>query len=300
MKVTMAIIAAASLLALTPARAFNPQPDPPGFGMLGVNPGETLRLSIANQGTLNPDGFPPGPCRVELGFVDGQGNGVGTTLTQVLKPGASVHLDLDGNGITEGGVASARTLLRSEVRPVFRVASDTRFGLTPPDPCVVSAEIFDNETGETLVSVGIINPGVIHGFNPQPDPPAFGLIGLLPGQTARINLVNAGVGGSTRLPPGPCRAHLSFVDADGTVVASTDVTLKQGEAGFLDLPFALPTTDTLSDVAGRRVSVRPLLTFENKRGTPPDPCFPTLEVFDQASGKTKAFLNPFYRGRVQN
>src|SRR5437588_9574303 len=63
-------------------RAFNPQPDPPAFGLVSVNPGQTLRLNVVNRLTppTDPDRLgrstrhamlafdmyradvPPGPC----------------------------------------------------------------------------------------------------------------------------------------------------------------------------------------------------------------------------------------------
>jgi len=38
------------------------------------------------------------------------------------------------------------------------------------DRIVPSVEVFNNATGRTVVYIG--NPGVIRGFDPQPDPPA--------------------------------------------------------------------------------------------------------------------------------
>jgi hypothetical protein len=42
----------------------------------------------------------------------------------------------------------------------------------PPDPCAktfAGEEVFDTRTSQTMFT----NPGVIRGFNPQPDPPGF-------------------------------------------------------------------------------------------------------------------------------
>ena len=36
-------------------RAFNPQPDPPAFGLVSVNPGQTLRLNVVNRLTPPTD-----------------------------------------------------------------------------------------------------------------------------------------------------------------------------------------------------------------------------------------------------
>ena len=39
--------------------AFDPQPDPPGYGMVGLADGQTARLNLVNLGTINV--IPPGP-----------------------------------------------------------------------------------------------------------------------------------------------------------------------------------------------------------------------------------------------
>jgi len=44
----MAVVVAAALALMWPAlgvKAFNPQPDPPAFGLIGINPYETARLN---------------------------------------------------------------------------------------------------------------------------------------------------------------------------------------------------------------------------------------------------------------
>ena len=58
-----------------PAVAFNPQPDPPGFGIVSINPDQTIRLNVVCW--QHPvDGIPPGPCSGELIFHDMAGNDV--------------------------------------------------------------------------------------------------------------------------------------------------------------------------------------------------------------------------------
>jgi hypothetical protein len=75
-----------------------------------------------------------------------------------------------------------------------------------------------------------------------PDPERFGMVGITPGQTMRLNIVNLAMPSNRQSPPDPCRVVLSFRDAaghpftnsDGQVIRST-VELQAGESAFLDL-----------------------------------------------------------------
>ena len=93
----------------------------------------------------------------------------------------------------------------------------------------------------------------VRAFNPQPDPPAFGLVSVNPGQTLRLNVVTRlspppepdRLGRSTRhamlafnmyradVPPGPCATAHLFADRQ-----SCEVTLAPGEAASFDLTSA--------------------------------------------------------------
>jgi len=93
----------------------------------------------------------------------------------------------------------------------------------------------------------------VKAFNPQPDPPAFGLVSVSPGQTLRLNVVNRltpppepdRMGRATRhamlafdmyradVPPGPCATAHRFADRQ-----SCEVTLAPGEAASFDLTSA--------------------------------------------------------------
>ena len=44
------------------ADGFNPQPEPPGFGLISVDAGQTVRLNVVCFEHAIGD-FPPGPCR---------------------------------------------------------------------------------------------------------------------------------------------------------------------------------------------------------------------------------------------
>jgi hypothetical protein len=117
-------------------------------------------------------------------------------------------------------------------------------------------------------------------FNPQPDPPAFGLIGVDPFQTARLNVVCA----DTPLPggvnPGPCDVTLAFRDMSGRVLTMMAVSLRPGEGRSLDF------RGMLSATAGR-MEVQPFIA-PTGRGF----VLATVELFENLTGRTAAALNP--------
>ena len=117
-------------------------------------------------------------------------------------------------------------------------------------------------------------------FDPQPDPPAFGVISITPDQTIRVNAVCSehGVKGA----PAPCRAELMFHDAAGNVLASQVVRLRPGQSAFLDYSLVVRTT------ALERVGIIPCILPDPGRGR----MLPTAEVFDSTTGETAFVVNP--------
>ncbi|MDB5976898.1 MAG: hypothetical protein JWR07_3658 [Nevskia sp.] len=72
------------------------------------------------------------------------------------------------------GTNGAATLRHSRAVVAFAAAPKGLLGLAPPDPCRgadAALEVYDLSTGGSL----FLSPGVISGFNPQPDPP--GIVG---------------------------------------------------------------------------------------------------------------------------
>jgi hypothetical protein len=70
--VRVAALLACGAGAVTVIQAFNPQPDPPGFGLIGITPeSQFARLNVSNVGI--PGISLGGSCEVQLSFGDGQG-----------------------------------------------------------------------------------------------------------------------------------------------------------------------------------------------------------------------------------
>jgi hypothetical protein len=134
------------------ARAFNPQPDPPGrYTLVGIVRGQSIRINASNIAPADSNS-PPDPCRVRLAFMDADGTvltnprtgePVGRTLT--LQNGQSTFLHVNADEFFVGDTAAARL----ELRPVFREVTLNPNPQTPPDPCVPSVEVIDNATSKT-------------------------------------------------------------------------------------------------------------------------------------------------------
>lgn len=142
------------------------------------------------------------------------------------------------------------------------------------------------------IAAAAVGAGVAHlkAFNPQPDPPRFGMVGIAEGQTARLNLVNLLQPGASTVPPDPCRAELQFLDGDGNVMASRLVRLEAGHAAFLDFAPTFVPVNTVGDaIAPLRAEIRANVEL-GTAGLPPDPCRATLEIFDNATARTTVFI----------
>ena len=146
------MLAAGAIWEVRRARAFNPQPDPPGrYTMVGIVRGQSIRINASNIAPADPNS-PPDPCRVRLAFMDADGNvitnprtgeAVGRTVT--LQRGQSAFLDLNADEFFTGDTTAGRM----QLRPVFRSVSLNSDAQAPPDPCVPSVEVIDNATSRT-------------------------------------------------------------------------------------------------------------------------------------------------------
>jgi hypothetical protein len=161
------------------AWAFNPQPEPPGrWGLFGIVADQTARVSVVNT-SGDPGGYPPGPCRVSLAFVDRAGV-VLKEARLTLRPGQATSLDYGfaappdpERGDAIGSTTDGRS--RQDLRARIEIADlvdpgDRQSRLVPPGPCVPTVEVFETATGRTEFMVAEASRGPQPHLQAPPDP----------------------------------------------------------------------------------------------------------------------------------
>jgi hypothetical protein len=137
--------------------------------------------------------------------------------------------------------------------------------------------------GAALLVV-LITGGIVKAFNPQPDPPAlFGMIGINPGETMQLNIVNVQVSG---VPPDPCKVTLRFLNSSGVILKQKTVTVKSTQAADLTITGA-------EAGGGFRNEVHPVLVVPANEATGCS-AIGSVEVFNSTSGETTLFAHPIY------
>jgi hypothetical protein len=191
--------AAAALSTSALVFAFNPQPDPPGhyYGLMTVQRGQHMSLHVSNT-KMAVDAFRPANsmCAAELRIVDACGQTLARNGSR-LSPGESLSLNFtlpaelppDPCGDPPGDIGAGDPPGGSDP-PSGIGAADPPTEFDPPAPIRVRAQIvFTGPAGHCVSSLevgdpfitghgtgggggsGFIHPGMIVGFNPQPDPP---------------------------------------------------------------------------------------------------------------------------------
>ena len=153
------------------AAAFNPQPDPPAFGMIGITHEQTARLNVVNWGDQPvPSGdrsqpIPIGdrPVRVELTFFDSQGNRLARSV-QTLERGHAGFLDLDGATLDWSGPGDRMASNRTQIRANVRLYEDPSLQPVPSRNAAnlaATVEVFDNfgpDAGKSRFAVDAFQP----------------------------------------------------------------------------------------------------------------------------------------------
>ena len=125
---------------------------------------------------------------------------------------------------------------------------------------------------------------ILKGFNPQPDPPGvWGMIGITPSDTIRLNIVNMQF---PSIPPGPCNVALRFLNTSGRILKQQALTVNPTQAASLDFT-------GLEAGGGFRTEVHPVLSLTSNE---PTGCSAvgSVEVFNTNSGETSLFAHPIF------
>lgn len=252
------------------------------FSTMGVARGQLVRLNVFYHNVFPPGPcapgaacFPPGPCApgeacrptgsfvMSLTFADCEGNIIARNdVTLIPDKGGS--LIFSPTSFQPDGRACARATV---------TAQPDANGFLPD--LVPSVEVLDASTGQSA----LLNPGAIHGFNPQPEPPGdsnFGLFNVVKGQTARVSA--AFVDLPHGFPPGPCRVTLSFYGGDGQLISQSIQTLDLGKTAQFDF-------STTNFPAGARARIRASVHAEPLEGGLTPCIMPAVEVFAGDTGK---------------
>jgi len=126
-------------------------------------------------------------------------------------------------------------------------------------------------------------------------PLTLGMVGLAPGQTARLYALNLQGIPAARVNLPPCNVTLSFIDDQGATLKTAAMNIDPGKATHLDLAHDDVTRDStrlqIRGVVQQTASATPLPV-----GTGALPLVlgcqatPTLEIFDNTTGATAAVL----------
>jgi hypothetical protein len=143
-------------------------------------------------------------------------------------------------------------------------------------------QIMNRRFGVSALAVpvlAVLSGVVVRGFNPQPDPPrVFGMVGITPYETARINVVVLADGAA---PATGCRVAFGYFNKKGRVLKQDLKTILPGHGEVFDLVGveALPTGPIKL-----RTEIRPVAELAP---TTTDPCHiaATFELFDNVTGK---------------
>jgi len=136
--------------------------------------------------------------------------------------------------------------------------------------------------------------------NPLPtaveDQTSFGTIGLAVGQTMRVSVANTVSPNDSTYAP-PCRVLINFRDMNGDLVRNRSgqvifrlVQLDPGQSAYLDLGFGQIAPSPGTNIGTGRIQIRPVINSQlatpPEPETPPDPCVPVVEVFNDLTGRT--------------
>jgi len=127
----------------------------------------------------------------------------------------------------------------------------------------------------------------------NPQYATFGVIGLAPGQTARLNAFGLPLGGPI-IAGGSCQVTLSFFDDQGNRLKTATQAVNQGKTVPLELDRGeIDSNATRAEIRGEIFAA---FTAGNDGSAAPSRCqlVPSLEIYNQATGRTEASQQTTY------
>ncbi|MBZ5608576.1 MAG: hypothetical protein LAP38_09975 [Acidobacteriia bacterium] len=241
-----------AIILLTLGAAAPGMADEVHFGPIQIAAFENARLTADCDGSVTPT-----PCEVTFEFRHGGGRLL-KQATMMIQPGAAGFLDL----------AAAQTGIAGPVLldPCWKV---TRGSAT------ASLEVFDTFSLRTRILINWGDRSV-----PRSGDVDFGLAGITPLDTARINAFCSDDQDVPGRLPAECDVTFEFHDAQGRLLKQTRMTLQPGTAGFAELRW--PETGATA----RRVELDPCWTVASGLAVG------TFSVIDTFTGLTIAQAYP--------
>lgn len=114
----------------------------------------------------------------------------------------------------------------------------------------------------------------------------LGMVGIAGGQAARLNVLNVGGFGQTV----ECLTSLIFVNDQGVVLKTNTVSVLPGRSVFLDLTADADLGLGTSERRQIRAVVAKVPAVVASQSAPACVLAPTLEIFDQSTGRTSILM----------
>jgi hypothetical protein len=196
------------------------------------------------------------------------------TAPSTVDGGCAVGLETPNSPLAlsdVGSVPPSQTLTATFTAP----PGDAHIG----EPLRIFIDCANFNPGEAFFFFDNVRLDAIHSLNSPVLHGAFGLIGLLPHETARLN---AFCDGSVMPTPSaaatPCEATLEFHDINGRLLQHSELTLRPGTGGFLD---------QTPPPSGDRTAAQIIPSWRFTRGN----AVASLELFDSSSLRTRLLID---------
>jgi hypothetical protein len=150
----IAAVIACGICAVKVIQAFNPQPDPPGFAMIGFTP--ESQYAVLNVSNVAIPGLSVGgTCQVQLSFSDGQGRTYKQEIV-TLEQGKSASLPLMASDTPPTTVNTVDAVSNPRIELLPAVQRDGACFLTS------SVEVVQTATGQTSAYATHASGGINH------------------------------------------------------------------------------------------------------------------------------------------